>query len=76
MIAGVVALPLGYADVAAGCWLVVLSLIALRAGLIARRQAKFTVSGATQALLVATVFDVARALALLVQGSHRARRAA
>ena len=76
MIAGVVALPLGYADVAAGCWLVVLSLIALRAGLIARRQANFTVSGATQALLVATVFDVARALALLVQGSHRARRAA
>ena len=76
MLAGVAALLLNYPLVAAGCWLVVLSLIGLRAGLIARRQQQFTVGAAAQALAVAAVFDVARALALLVQGSHRARRAA
>ena len=76
MLAGVAALLLNYPTIAAACWLVVFSLIGLRAGLIARRQGKLTIGAAVQALAVAAVFDVARALALLVQGSHRARRAA
>jgi glycosyltransferase involved in cell wall biosynthesis len=53
----------------------VLALGALRAGrmLLSRRP---TVARAAQAFVVAVTFDLARAFALLVRGTHRARRAA
>ena len=76
MVAGLVALIVGAPVLAAGCWLVVLGLTALKAAFILRRQLKPSISGAAQAFAVAAVFDVARALALLARGSHRARRSA
>ena len=75
MAATLVALLLGYPRVAAGCGLVVLGLIALRAMMILRRQLRPGLSSGAQALAVAAVFDIAKALALLARGSHRARRA-
>jgi hypothetical protein len=72
--AGVVALLLGYAAVAAACGLFVLGLIALRALMILRHQSRPGIGSAAEALAVAAVFDVAKALALLARGSHRARR--
>ena len=71
---GVVALLLGYPGVAAVCGLFVLGLIALRAVMILRHQSRPGWSSALEALAVAAVFDVAKALALLARGSHRARR--
>jgi hypothetical protein len=73
-VAGLIALVLGDSIVAAACAFVVLSLIALRAALLIQRQPKPTPWLAAQALTLVTVFDVARALALVFQGSHRARR--
>ena len=73
--AGVVALLLGYPRLAVGAGLVVLGLIALRALMILRRQPGPGLEAVAQALTVAAVFDVAKALALLARGSHRARRA-
>lgn len=49
---------------------------ALRAAVMMRRQLRRGIVAAAQALAVAVVFDLARALALLARGSHRARRAA
>ena len=74
MISGLAALVTGYYVVAGACWLIVLGLIALRAAFLVRRQLTRTVWVGAQALAVAAVFDMARALALLSQGSHRARR--
>ncbi len=48
----------------------------VKAALIVRRQLDRGLRSAAQALAVAVVFDLARALALLARGSHRARRAA
>jgi hypothetical protein len=63
-------------------WLAALALAqalapaALRAAVILRRRLRPTLSGAAQALAVAVVFDLARAVALVLRGSHRARRSA
>jgi glycosyltransferase involved in cell wall biosynthesis len=48
----------------------------IRAAGIVRRQLRPGVVAAMQALTVAVVFDLARALALIMRGSHRARRTA
>jgi glycosyltransferase involved in cell wall biosynthesis len=74
IVAGLAALLLGYPALAVACWLAVLGLIALRAVLILRRLSRPGVKDAAQALAFATVFDMAKALALLARGSHRARR--
>ena len=74
MVAGVAALLLGHAVLAASCWLVVFALAALRTVMILRRESSVGFASAAQALAVATVFDVAKAFALLARGSHRARR--
>ena len=70
-----VALLLGYSGVAVACSLVVFGLISLRATMILRRQLRPGLSSGAQALAVAAVFDIAKALALLARGSHHARRA-
>ena len=74
IIGGPIALLLGYPLLAAGCWLGVLALAALRALMILRRLPNPGMTDAAQALAFATVFDVAKALALLARGSHRTRR--
>ena len=74
--AGVVSLFAGHPIVAAGFWLIPLIPAAIRASVMLRRQLRRGVVTAAQALAVAVVFDLARALALLARGSHRARRAA
>lgn len=74
--AGLAALVLGHAPIAAACWLAALVPAALKAALMIRRQLRPGLVAAAQALVVAVVFDLARALALLARGSHRARRAA
>jgi glycosyltransferase involved in cell wall biosynthesis len=56
--------------------LVALLPVAAKAAVMLRRQLHRNVIVAAQALTVAVVFDLARALALLARGSHRARRAA
>lgn len=84
MAAGMVALLLGYALIAVACVLAVLVPAALRAGVMvrnlvhsARPESVLVAAGrAAQAMTVAIVFDMARALAILAGGSHRARRAA
>ena len=48
----------------------------IRAAGIVRRQLRPGIRTAAQALIVAVVFDLARALALIMRGSHRARKAA
>ena len=47
-----------------------------RAGVMISRQLRRNVLVAAQAMAVAVVFDLARALALVARGSHRARRTA
>ena len=47
-----------------------------RAGMMISRQLHRNVIVAAQAIIVAVVFDLARALALVARGSHRARRTA
>ena len=74
LIASLAALLLGYIGLAVACWLAVLALITLRAAYIVRRLSKPGMKDAAQALAFATVFDMAKALALLARGSHRARR--
>lgn len=48
----------------------------IRAARIRKRRTGHGLTAAAQALAVAVVFDLARALAILARGSHRARRAA
>jgi glycosyltransferase involved in cell wall biosynthesis len=79
--AGTVALLLGYPWIAVACGLAVLVPAALRAGVMFRNRLRSatpenSVRRAAQAMAVALVFDVARALAILARGSHRARRTA
>ena len=74
MVASLAALLLGHFGRAIACWLAVLALITIRAVYIVRRLSKPGVKDAAQALAFATVFDMAKALALLARGSHRARR--
>jgi len=47
-----------------------------RATVMLQRKLRPGIAGAVQALAVAIVYDFARALAILTQGSHRARRSA
>lgn len=83
--AGVIALVLGHPVIAVICWLTMLVPAAIKAGVMIRRrlhparpEQSLLLAGrrAAQAMAVAVVFDLARALALLARGSHRARRAA
>jgi glycosyltransferase involved in cell wall biosynthesis len=74
--AGAIALVTGHPLIAAGCWLLAVVPAAIRAAMMLRRQLRRGVIPAGQALIVAVVFDLARALALLARGSHRARRTA
>lgn len=74
--AGILALVAGQPGIAALCWLAALVPAGIKAVLMVRRQLRPGVVAAAQALVVAVVFDLARALALLARGSHRARRAA
>ena len=76
LVAGLVSLGFGYLALAAAFWLLALVPATIRASMMFRRQLRRGVVGAAQALAVAVVFDLARALALLARGSHRARRAA
>ena len=57
-------------------WLLALIPATIRAAVMVRRQLRPGFMAAAQALAVAVVFDLARALALLARGSHRARRVA
>jgi len=74
LVGGALLLVLGYPLLAAACWLAVLVLIAVRAAIILRRLPNPSLNDVGQALAFATVFDLAKALALLARGSHRARR--
>ena len=74
--AGIVSLGTGNPAMAAGLWSLPLVPAAVKAAFILRRQLHRGLVAAAQALAVAVVFDLARALAILARGSHRARRAA
>lgn len=74
--AGAVALLFGQPILALGFWLLALLPATIKAAIMLRRQLQRGVVAAAQALTVAVVFDLARALALLARGSHRARRVA
>jgi glycosyltransferase involved in cell wall biosynthesis len=74
--AGVVALLTGHPWVALTLWLLAIVPAAVKAGFMIRRRLRPTLGAAAQALAVAVVFDLARALALLARGSHRVRRSA
>lgn len=76
LIAGAVALLSGHPLVALASWLAALAPSVVRARGMVRRQLKPTIGAAAQAVAVAVVFDLARALALVARGSHRARRIA
>jgi glycosyltransferase involved in cell wall biosynthesis len=71
-----IALVAGRPWLALACACVPLIPAALKASIMMRRQLRRGIIVAAQALAVAVVFDLARALALLARGSHRARRAA
>ena len=73
---GVVALLAGHVAPAVAFWLAALAPSAVRAAGMVRRQLNRTVIASAQALAVAIVFDLARALALVTRVSHRARRVA
>ena len=74
--AGAAALVTGHPALAVGFWAAALVPAGIKAAFIVRRQLRKGVVPAAQALAVAVVFDLARALALLARGSHRARRTA
>ncbi len=71
-----VAMLFGSLAIAAAFLIAALVPSGIRAAGIVRRQLRPGILAALQALTVAVVFDFARALALIVRGSHRARRAA
>lgn len=73
---GVAALLAGQPAAALALWALALVPAAIKATVMLRRQIRRGLLAALQALAVAVVFDLARALALLARGSHRARRAA
>ena len=74
--AGLAALGLGYPGVAMALWAGAFVPAGVKAAGMVRRQLRRGVRTAAQALAVAVVFDLARALAVLARGSHRQRRAA
>ncbi len=74
--AGIVSLGTGHPAIAVGWWLLPLVPSAVKAAFILRRQLRKGLVAAVQAMAVAVVFDLARALAILARGSHRARRTA
>ncbi len=74
--AGLIALLAGWVVLAIACLLVAIAPSAIRASVMLRRQLRHGVVAVAQAFTVAVVFDFARALALVMRGSHRARRAA
>jgi glycosyltransferase involved in cell wall biosynthesis len=73
---GLAALALGHPVIALLLWTAALLPAAVKASYMIRRQLDRGIVKAAQALAVAVVFDLARALALLARGSHRARRTA
>jgi hypothetical protein len=75
VIAGLGALLLGYRVAAVLLWLPPLLVMLARAAVLYRRRPDRGAVAAGEALLIAMVFDVAKSLALVVRGSHRARRA-
>jgi glycosyltransferase involved in cell wall biosynthesis len=83
--AATVALLLGHLLIAFACVVALMVPAALRAGVMVRNRLRYArpaqslliaAGRAAQAMAVAIVFDVARALAILARGSHRARRTA
>jgi len=89
LVGGLLALLIGYPGVAFACWLLAVAPAALKAAYMQRsrwrqadggprpeRDAAIAGRWAVEALAVAVVFEMARALALLARGSHRARRSA
>jgi hypothetical protein len=72
---GVVALFGGYPVVAMSLWVMPVLAAMLRAVVLYKQRQDRDPLVAAGALLVAVVFDIARALALVIPGSHRARRA-
>ena len=72
---GVVTLVAGYRITAISLWVVPILAAMLRAVVIYKQRQDAGPLAGVEALLVAVVFDLARALALVVPGSHRARRA-
>jgi glycosyltransferase involved in cell wall biosynthesis len=74
--AGVIALLMGHPGIALLLWALAMVPAAVKAAFLVRRQLRGGVVTAAQALAVVVVFDLARALALLARGSHRARRTA
>lgn len=74
--ASAAALLAGHAIVAAALLTIALIPASWRAGVMISRQLHRNAIVAVQAIAVAVVFDLARALALVARGSHRARRAA
>lgn len=83
LMAGIVSILAGHPWIALACLLAALLPATARAAVIIRRRWQgggnsfgHASRGAVQALAVAVVFDLARALALLARGSHRARQTA
>jgi hypothetical protein len=58
------------------CMTAALAPAGIRAAQIRKRHIRRGLLASAQALAVAVVFDLARALAIVAGGSHRARRAA
>jgi GT2 family glycosyltransferase len=73
---GVGLLLAGYPLPALLVWAAAIIPAAIKASYMVKRQLNRGVVTAVQAFAVAVVFDLARALALLARGSHRARRTA
>jgi cellulose synthase/poly-beta-1,6-N-acetylglucosamine synthase-like glycosyltransferase len=76
LVAAGVALVLGHPILAMVLVAAAMVPAAITATMIVRRQLQRGLLTAAQALVVAIVFDLARAFALVARGSHRARRAA
>lgn len=74
--AGIAAVLAGHLLIALACVVLALIPTGIKAAVMFRRQLRRGALAAVQALAVAVVFDLARALALFARGSHRARRAA
>jgi GT2 family glycosyltransferase len=72
--AGLVALVSGSPVIAIVLWIVPVLATLARAVVMYRKRRDRGPAVAIEALLVAAVFDIARALALVIPGSHRARR--
>lgn len=76
IVAGAIAMLTAHPVIALALWTLALVPAGIKAAFIVRRQWRRGFVSAVQAFAVAVVFDVARALALLAKGSHRARRTA